>query len=161
MIELDMLKIDWIFQKDRNDKEQGQGDLVKTLSKSSNRAIFSTKLVTTLVEIFEEDYFWIVMYWCFIPFCVYFVSTVYYFSNNLIDTTFRASLIEPERGYLDNLFSLDFLNQFITIIGMIYFLGIEIAQMVQNRFGYLTDWWNLFDLLSIILNTILLIDLFN
>ena len=117
--------------------------------------------MTTLVEIFEEDYFMLVMKWSFLPFCVYFLSTVYFFSHNVIDVTYRDSLLSGESSYTSNSLSLEFLTKNITIFGMLYFTFIEISQIMQHRVNYWDDFWNFLDLISIILNTILLFDLFN
>ena len=59
-----------------------------TFAKAPNESLFSTQLVITLVMNFWDAYSAKVIKYCLIPFLVYFASTVYYFSRNMIDDKF-------------------------------------------------------------------------
>ena len=110
---------------------------------------------------FWDEYYIAVVRYCLIPFLIYFCSTVYYFSINLIDVEFRAALQDPDSDLYHNYLSVEFFNRCITILGMIYFGFFELIQLKREGMGYFTSGiWNFFDVSSIVLNTILLVDLF-
>ena len=101
---------------------------------------------------FWDEYSAKVIKYCMIPFIIYFGSTVFFFSNEMIDDKFHENF---EAWSL----SWEFFNLVVTILGMIYFGIYELIQMYRERLDYFTEIWNWFDMGSIILNTFLLINL--
>ena len=90
--------------------------MVSTFANAPSDSLFSTDLVTTLVSKFWDEYFNKVVWRCLIPFLIYFLSTSYYFSVNIINKEFYDS---DEYKPFD--LTLEFFNRVITIFGMIYF----------------------------------------
>ena len=127
--------------------------MVSTLAKAPNDQLFDTKLVKILVMNFWGEYEKKVIQYCLIPFCIYFISTVVYFSNIVVDPDYNDKYKKFD-------FSWEFVNRVITIVGMIYFGAYEVIQLTREGIvGYFGEIWNLFDIGSIILNTFLLCNL--
>jgi hypothetical protein len=81
-VETLMLQIDWIFRQCPGKKKAGNfADFVVALSKAPHESLFSTSLVTTLIDHFWDRYYRAVILKCFIPFLVYLVVTLIYISN--------------------------------------------------------------------------------
>ena len=51
-VNVKMLKIDWIFHVDKHGNRRGFGDMVRALAKAPHESLFSTDLITTLVDNF-------------------------------------------------------------------------------------------------------------
>ena len=150
-----MLKVDWIFQEVKIGKKQGYGSLVGTLARAPNDSLFGTDLVITLVLQFWDRYSSKVKRYILLPFLIYFMSTIYYFSKNLIDPEFRAS----DKSFSEQFGTVEYFNRTITILGLLYFGAFEMIQFYRDGMGYFNDIWNYFDIASVVLNSFLLIDL--
>ena len=70
-----MLDIGWVFAGDQDFRE-----LIVSLSKSPYESIFSTDLVLTLYEIFSERYTKAILIWCCLPYLLYFLFTVIFYT---------------------------------------------------------------------------------
>lgn len=160
-ITLKMLRIDWIFQKTREGAMTSYGNLVSCLA-NANDSLFATELVKTLVMNFWDDYSKMVIKFVLVPFIIYFCSTVMYFSTDLINEDFRKAEHNFDNWLPteENDYSFEFINRVITIVFMVYFFLWECVQIKRNGAAYFQDPWNYLDMISISLNTFLLIDLF-
>ena len=77
----------------------------------------------------------------FIPFSIYFVATIWFLSNDLIDD-------EPS-------YTIAF---WLVAVGTVYIFVIKILQMVKNGSSFFKVVWNIIDLLLLFLNAFLLIN---
>ena len=84
-----------------------------------------------------------------IPFMIYFLSCMFYFSNFLFDD-FDDSMI------LD--FSAEFFCRVILIILLVYFFLYELLQIQSNGLNYFLDIWNWVDISSFFLQVYLLVE---
>ena len=71
-----MLDISWIFA-----SGVGFRELVASLSNTPHESVFSTNLVTTLFEIFDKRYKKHIWWKCFIPYVIYFVFSVSFYTT--------------------------------------------------------------------------------
>ena len=134
-----MLQIDWVFANYGGSTNVGIRELVVALAAAPHESLFSTELVITLAEHFWARYFRAVVLRCFLPFIVYFGSTLAYatqFSTNVTPTDGPA---EPILRYL-------------IIALVIYFAFFELVSMVRDGFSYLLDIFNYLDWSAFSLN---------
>ena len=80
-----MLKIDWIFHVDKNGKSRGFGDMVQALAKAPHESLFSTDLITTLVDNFWGKYSTSIIVFCLGPFMLYSIACAIYFTGHVSD----------------------------------------------------------------------------
>ena len=74
-VNVKMLDIGWVFA------DQGSfRELIVALNDSPYEAIFSTNLVVTLTKIFDKKYKSAIWWRCFIPYMVYFLCTIYFYT---------------------------------------------------------------------------------
>ena len=73
-----MLQIDWVFANYGGSTNVGIRELVVALAAAPHESLFSTELVITLAEHFWARYFRKVVISCFLPFIIYFGSTIAY-----------------------------------------------------------------------------------
>ena len=79
------MNIGWIYHVDKNGKARGFGDLVRALAKAPHESLFSTDLVTTLIDNFWEEYATKIKRRCLYPFIIYFIACAIYFTTYCID----------------------------------------------------------------------------
>ena len=76
---LQMLFIDWIFKSRTNGSMSNFGDLVKVLAKAPE-SVLNTDLVKKLVQNFYKDYKYKIVSQIYVPYVVYFVAILHFFS---------------------------------------------------------------------------------
>ena len=139
-VEVQMLNITWIFA-----SGCGFRELVAALANTPHESVFSTNLVMTLVKIFEDKYIAEIKLWCFIPYILYFVFTVVFY------TVFTSGGIhnfsEGEQVIAG------FIGFFIICLDC-YFLFFEFVIMMRDGMtDYMTtDPFNYVDMLTAFLN---------
>lgn len=111
------------------------------LSNSPYETLYSTDFVQALVEHFWTRYRRSLLRRCFVPFVIYFISTLIYISNYVLDG------IDTEDVW--SRWSSETLHRFIVIILNIYFLYFEIRSMIRDGFPYFFDIFNYVDLLGL------------
>ena len=80
------------------------------------------------------------------------MCTILYFSKYLfVETDGDVLNMEQEYGG-------EGICRILLIVLMIYFAIFELFQMISKGWSYILDFWNYFDVLSVILNTILLLN---
>lgn len=141
-----MLRIDWLFRRDPGFKQT-----VQTLANTPDESLFSSELVITLVENFWEEYYYSIVWLVLIPFVIYFLTTMVYFSTYLID---EVNMHHDK----DEHTNLEYVLRIILIIMMIYFAAYEILQLFTKGLRYFIEFWNLFDCASFGLNTVLMLN---
>ena len=97
----------------------------------------------TLVTHYWTKYYNAVIYKCFLPFVVYFVSTQVYISNYVVE-----GVDVPD----DFLLTAEFWLRIVSLALMSYFLYFEIRCIHRDGFSYLIDIFNYIDFCSIFLN---------
>ena len=75
-----MLPIDWIFAPSQKKKNNSFSDFIVALANAPHESLFSTDLIHMLVDHFWERYYRAVIYRCFLPYLVYYVSVLWYLS---------------------------------------------------------------------------------
>ena len=76
---LKMLFIDWIFKPSQQGVITNFGDLVRVLAKAPE-SVLNTDLVKKLVENFYKDLKYKIAVQIYVPYVVYFVATLHFFS---------------------------------------------------------------------------------
>ena len=131
-----MLDIGWICS-----SEVGFRELIVLLANTPYESVFSTDLVITLVKIFKERYKDAIMWRCFIPYMVYFLSTVCFY------TIFTSSGIHSEDAKV-----IARIMGGVIIALDLYFLFFEFVAIMRDD-GYLKkDAFNYVDFLTSALN---------
>ena len=81
------MKIDWVFG-------QGFDEFVPTLANMKDKSVFTTELINTVVEVLWDQYVWTIVILCLIPWLLYFVFAMIYFSKYLLEDFYTAMLID-------------------------------------------------------------------
>ena len=142
-----MLNITWIFANGCDVRQ-----LIVSLKDCPYDSIFSTDLVTSLVDIFYEKYRNQIIYKCFIPYLVYFLTTIFFFEM------FTSAGIH-ENHKKENL---AYAMAFVIIVLDIYFLFLEFVVLVRDGLKeYIaSDFFNYVDVITSVLNAYLVIRTF-
>ena len=138
------LDIGWIFENGGNVRK-----LIVALKDSPFETIFSTELVISLMEIFKDRYINHILAYCFIPYLIYFSTTVCFF------TLFTSEGIKTDEDKV-----LAYIMGFVMIILDIYFFMYEIV--VMRREGIIdymsSDFFNHLDWMTSVLNAVLVFE---
>ena len=111
-----MLDISWIFANKGDFRE-----LIVALKESPYASIFSTDLVISIVSIFEEKYKWAIWLYCFIPYLVYFFTTIVFF------TLYTSAGIHNEEDKI-----ISYFMGLIIIVLDCYFLFFEVVVIMRD-----------------------------
>ena len=135
-VEAKLLEFNWIFS------GQNAAKFVSALAETDNDEIFATQQVRVLIEFLWVGYREAILKQLFYPFVVY-----------MIMFSFYVTYLSKEH---DNEFNTLFVLEMFCLVvagkvGM-NFLLLEIIQMSRDKLDYFTDFWNLMDLTSLILN---------
>lgn len=117
------------------------------LGEVENEALFSTDLVKVLVEYFWEYYYGQIFNSVFLPFMLYFSMTIIYFSV-VVTEDLPSDMIFA--------FSWEFFLRNILLAFTLYFLWYELRQVQQNRLLYVFDPFNIIDISSATMNTLVI-----
>ena len=146
-IETSYLNVEWIY-KSIDGSSKSFTDFIEMIAEAPNESLFSTEIIVSLVEYFWDDYYGQIYNKVFIPFMIYFVLTIGYFSVMVTED------MPPEQVW--NFWSAEFAVRNIALIFLLYFLLYEFYQLLSNRLIYFTDVYNLFDLSSAIINVFIM-----
>ena len=92
-----------------------------------------------------------VIKYCLIPFCLYFISAMLYFTKYIHE--------HHEGGEQWSELRTDEKVCLIILVVLMFYFGIfELLQLFSKGWRYFIDFWNLFDMASIILNTLLIMN---
>lgn len=111
-VDVKLLDLDWIFQ-DGNGRK-----LVWMLATTQNEVLFSTKQVTTIVDLLWDKYQGVIFRKIFMPYLIYFSTALVYFT---------FFLREDNNNWLGQM--LDFALRMLVVINMVIFEFLEIMQM--------------------------------
>ena len=146
-----MLDIGWIFA--LGDGREGFKKLIVSLKDCPYPSIFSTDLVISLTKIFDERYREALIVRCFIPYLVYFLSSIIFF------TSFTSNGINND---IDGEKTLAYFLGFMIIILDIYFLYFEfvIIQRDGIKEYFSSGFFNYLDMITSVLNVLLVVETF-
>ena len=74
-----------MFQDPEGERKVGFRELVVALSRAPHESLFSTELVIILVSHFWQRYYEVIRNYVFLPWFVYFSTTIVYISNFTVD----------------------------------------------------------------------------
>ena len=80
-----MLKLDWMFRPRKDKGNTGFGGLLEVLA-NAPETIMHTVLVRTLVQYFYDENKNRVVISCYIPFIIYFIASIVYYANFMIES---------------------------------------------------------------------------
>ena len=139
-----MLKLNWV----NAGEKKGFSELIIALSQAPYESLYGTNLVKTLIEHFWSFYFKQVLWRSFLPFTIYFVTTVSYLS------IYAVPGIDADQRWA---MTPEFFMRWIILAGVGYFAFFEVVAIIRNGKNYLKDiFYNLFDWTSFSLNVYLL-----
>ena len=80
-----MLNIDWVFNDSSTPGESGGfGDFINALAKAPHEHVFATEFIVNIVEHFFPVYFYQVLRKVTLPYLIYWIATVFYFSQEIL-----------------------------------------------------------------------------
>ena len=107
-----MLHFSTLFEQDLNGNLATLGDFIEVLEQTTS-IILNTELVRILVNHFYEQNLVRIIWICFIPYVIYFVAAILYFSYYMISYEYQ----EPEKQKT----ALPICSLGLTIAGILYF----------------------------------------
>ena len=143
-----MLDIGWIFANECDVRQ-----LIVALKDCPYDSIFSTDLVISLVDIFWEKYRNEIIWKCFIPYLVYFLTTICFFE---LFTSAGIHNNHEDEKYIA------YAMAFVIIVLDLYFLFFEFVVLVRDGIKeYIaSDFFNYVDVITSVLNAYLVIRTF-
>ena len=147
LVEVQLLKIDWVYATYNDLKTVGFRELIVALAKAPNESLFSTDLVITLINHFGSRYYNAIFIRCFIPYIIYFVTAICYLS------TYTLPGIDPEERWSP---TIEFFMRWVYLLGTLYFEFFELLNMKRDGWGYFKDVFNYVDSATFVLNLYLI-----
>ena len=146
---LKMLAIDWIFKPtDHHKGHQNFGDLVKVLAKAPE-SVLNTDLVKKLVQYFYKDFRYTIMWQVYIPYVVYFLAILRFFSI-AVDQDHHSSSTQDKPV-------VEVITVGLSMILTGYFFCVQLLQMKYRRLDYILDYQQSYiEFFSLVLNSILI-----
>ena len=87
MVKVTMLKTDWIFRESISNDKNDLFMLINTLNSQASENLFHLELVQTLVDEFWELYMVTIFIAVFVPFVVYALACIFYFTIHSVRIT--------------------------------------------------------------------------
>ena len=126
----------------------GFRELIVALSKAPHESLFSTELVTILVEHFFKHYYHRILYRCLVPFIVYFFLVLFYLSHFAVNGVDENN--ESEKR-------IEQAMRLLIFFLLTYFIFFEIVCMMRDGLDYITDVFNWIDIISFMINLYLIV----
>ena len=142
-VNVKMLSLEWVHADYKGLKDVGFKELILALAQAPSESLFGTELVITLVRHFWNYYYKRIFLACFIPYIIYFLSTIYYVSTHAVEG------IDEEDNYA---LPDEVILRFIIIICVCYFALLEFVSMFRDGWQYWTDVFNYIDWAAFFLN---------
>ena len=136
---VEAIEFDWIF-----DDDYGKKFLV-ALANTEDIEVFSVEIIKNIIMFMWTYYRIAIAKWVMIPFIFYFLWYIIY------ATWIKKGKDESSQTY-GNYGRTDLAFCIILLIWFAYFIYIEIRQMLYYKLKYFTNFWNLIDISSLILN---------
>lgn len=147
------MDLDWIFYRS-NAKE-----LLHLLAENGDTSYLTQKCIRVFVHIMWEHYQKAIIKFIFIPYILY-LSLLSYLGSVQIGSIVNGFYRDKDDEEANRSF---YINKVVTYLILVLcsclwisFASLEAGQMVENGIGYLSDYWNCIDAVSMILNFIFL-----
>lgn len=137
------LPLDWIHANYKGFKKVGFKELIVALDRAPHESLFGTELVVTLCRHFWDFYYRRIFFFGFLPYLLYFISTLLYVSWYAVEGISRDELYT---------FSGEFVLRSLMILCIVYFAFFEFTNLFRDPYGYIGDPFNLVDWIEFILN---------
>ena len=139
-------------------------DLVEILAKA-NESVLKTRLAKILVENFYKTYFYNILLRFYLPFLVYFFSTLRYISvhmsNSDVERITQITESQAEDSELTVEAGMDvweITNLVVTIVFLAYFAFVESLQIWHRGFEYFMSYSNILEFSSVLIILFLLVN---
>lgn len=144
-LDIRAIEFDWIFSKDEG------VTFLENLATTDNIELFSLTLIRYIIRFLWTFYRKAIVLYLFIPFLIYFTLFILY------ATWIHDKAFDDGNEYSKN-YGIANIIMIITILIFIsYFFYFEIRQMMFHKLNYFISFWNLIDLISLILNGFIMI----
>ena len=91
-VSCDMLRLDWINNDTTISCSEPRCELIRIIAKCPDKRIFGTDLIRSLNESIVSDYFpWLLLF-VLLPYVLYFLTSVIYFTFYLPNNTFDSNM---------------------------------------------------------------------
>ena len=144
-----MLKTDWIFRQTSSTDQNDLFRLIKTLNSNETDGLFSTQLVKTLVDEFWELYRVSIFVAVFMPFMLYALCCILYFTLHSMRVMDNAKQADPSERENEGLF--EWLNKQVVYALTFFMLAFEYFQVIDYGWAYFKERTNWVDMISSIM----------
>lgn len=145
-IDTRLIPIQWIYQSQSGDKT-GFINFLRILKEVSNDNIYGIEFTGVMIDYIWDFYSTQIRWKMFYPFCALLLISHIYF----IDLIYRTE----EKNSAFQVFTLEFWLRNIVLVLTGLFASLEVFQMIDEGWGYLTDFFNYVNCGSAMLNTII------
>ena len=144
------IELDWILNNTDGVK------FLKTLSESDSIELFDLTIIRQIITFLWSHYRKAVFKYNLIPYLLYMALYLVYV------TYFHKMKYEHSYSYMLGYGIMNDASVFILLIYILYFLYYEFGQIMFHKIHYFTSFWNMIDLISLLLNlSVLIIDFAN
>jgi hypothetical protein len=138
------IEFDWIFQGDKAEQ------FLKDLSESDNINIFGQDIIRDII-LFQWKYFKrVIILKLFFPYILYFILFCVY-------TTYILERRDSEDDTGGEFHILNYVFGAIILLFNVFWAYVEIRQIIFHGLDYISSFWNMLDLFSVIMNTTVVI----
>jgi len=148
-LDIKAIEFDWIFNKDAS-------QFITALSKWRNIEVFSLDIIKWVILFCWQSFKNYILYFLFLPYLAYFILFIMY------ATYFNKKKTDDENQSWEYFGIANSLWMILLLPFIFYFAFLEFRQLLLQKNSYYNNFWNLVDMSSIILNSlIILFDLIN
>lgn len=137
------IEFDWLL------KEQEGEDFLQQLSDTDDLSFFEIDIVKFIIKFQWKRYLPRIALYLFLPFLIFFIAFLI-FATWIINEMHQNDYEGPYRQAA---------VIYAILLGcyQIFFLSVEINQIMRNTNGYFTSFWNVVDVISILINYVLIL----
>ena len=149
-LDIRAIEFDWIF----NDTDGVR--FLETLSETDSIELFDLTIIRHIINFLWSYFKFYVFMYSLIPYMFYMALFLVYV------TYFHKMKYEMGYDYMQSFGVLSDLSNLILLVYILYFLYFEIRQLLFHKMNYLSSFWNMIDMTSLLLNLFIqIIDLAN
>lgn len=137
-VELCAMEFDWIFEGD------GAISFMKRLANTDNDDLFAIPTIKIIIMFMWQKYFYKIRNKIFLPYIAYMTFLVVYATH-----IYEQKQMYPNEHWI---YCLDIWFASMVLLGIAFFLGLELNQIYKQKLSYFTSFWSYLDLSSIGLN---------
>lgn len=144
-IDIQAIEFDWIFN-----NTEGRA-FMNTLAYNKDIGLYSLSIVRYIIKFCWSYYRIYIVCYLLIPFLIYFALFIFY------ATYIHKRVVETDHGPWEGFGCANSLSIIFLFLFIAYFSFFEIRQMKLMKWSYLSSFWNMVDLASLLLNLAVLI----